>query len=541
MAVAESEPSCGHAELLHAVEKALHSGDMAGAMRLSEDAVTAGAEHPTLLSLAGLRRMGRADNAAALPLLLRARTLAPRHVGTLDALGQCLTRLGRPREALAVFDAALSVAPDARLYFNKAMALEDASALDEARAALTRAIALAPAHAEALARLALLAAQRGDAGAARSFAERALKAKPGEPVARIALAMAALEEKDFAAGEAQISVLLRMPDLTPVNLAIVHGLAGDILDAQDKPAEAFTAYSAAKSTLRAAYAGTMTGESVRAREQSLADYFRKAEPMAWRGAAAQSPRTHVFLIGFPRSGTTLLEQVLAAHPDVEAMEERACLVDSATEFFGSNQDLDRLAALGDGALAPWRQAYWNRVAETGPLPSKRVFIDKMPLNLVFLPLVAKLFPAAKILLALRDPRDVVLSCFRRRFAMNAGMYEFTSLDTAAAYYAAVMELTQVYSGMLALALCPTRHESLIADFAGEARRLCDFLGLEFHDEMGGFAWRARARNIDTPSGTQVARGLTAAGLGQWRRYREQLAPILPVLAPFVARFGYPET
>ena len=172
--------------------------------------------------------------------------------------------------------------------------------------------------------------------------------------------------------------------------------------------------------------------------------------------------------------------------------------------------------------------------------SRPVFVDKMPLNAVFLPLIAKLFPHAKILLALRDPRDVVLSCFRRRFAMNAGMFEFTGLDTSAAYYALVMELVQVYSQKLALHLFPARHESLIADFGGEARRLCDFLGLEFQDEMRNFAGRAKAKNIDTPSNVQLARGLNDAGVAQWRRYAAQLEPVLPVLAPFVARFGYPE-
>jgi hypothetical protein len=164
----------------------------------------------------------------------------------------------------------------------------------------------------------------------------------------------------------------------------------------------------------------------------------------------------------------------------------------------------------------------------------------MPLNAVFLPLIAKLFPHAKILLALRDPRDVVLSCFRRRFAMNAGMYEFTSLETACAYYGAVMRLIGVYREKLALDIFEARHESLLADFAGEAQRLCDFLGVEFQDGMRAFAARAQARNIDTPSGAQVARGLSGQGLAQWRRYRPQLETVLPWLAPFVSQFGYSE-
>src|SRR5215471_285440 len=151
------------AATLTAVEAALWGADLPRAMRLSEEAVSAGSAHPTLLGLAGLKRMYAGDNKGALPLLLRAREQTPRHVDLLNALGECFSRLERPREAVEVFDAALRVAPDARLHFGKALALEDLRELDGARAAFEQVLALDPAHAEALARLALLAVQRGDA------------------------------------------------------------------------------------------------------------------------------------------------------------------------------------------------------------------------------------------------------------------------------------------------------------------------------------------------------------------------------------------
>ena len=533
--------TAGLANTLSAVEAALWAADMTRAMQLSEEAVGAGVVHPTVLSLTAIKRMHAGDNVGALPLLLRARELAPGHVDLLNALGECLSRLGRPREAVEAFGAAIAVTPDARLHFGRALALEDLSELDAARADFERALALDPAHAEAQARLALLAVQRGDAKTARALATRALAINPRSATARIAAASAALEQKDLVEAEQQIVAMMQDRDLGPVNRAFGHSLAGDILDAQGKTAEAFNAYTASKSALRAFYAPAAgASENVRSREQRLAEYFRRADASQWRGALKPGERTHVFLVGFPRSGTTLLEQVLASHPDVAAMAERPCLMDSASEFFSSDAGLDRLAALPDAELEKWRAAYWRRVTETEGAPSKPVFVDKMPLNAVFLPLIAKLFPDAKILFALRDPRDAVLSCFRRRFAINAGMYEFTALDSAAAYYAAVMDLMQVYSEKLALDMTEARHESLIADFEGEARRLCKFLGLEFDESMGAFAQRAKTRNIDTPSGAQVARGLSEAGLAQWRRYQPQLQPVLPVLAPYVARFGYPE-
>jgi tetratricopeptide (TPR) repeat protein len=512
-------------------------------MGLAADAVGSGAVHPTLLGLAGLGRMHAGDNQGALPLLLKAREQTPRHVDLLNALGECLARLGRPREALEVFDAALAIAPDARLHFGQALALEDLSELDAARAAFEQVLLLNPAQSEALSRLALLAIQRGDASAARELATRALAIDPRDPAARIALANAALEQKDLATAEGQVSALVLDQNLGPSNRAYALSLAGDILDAQDRTAEAFAAYAASKAVQRDAFAPMMAGlEGVRARELRLADYFGRADADAWRGSrqVGADARTHVFLVGFPRSGTTLLGQVLASHPDVAVLEERTCLMDAAAAFFGSDAGLDRLAGLSQAELDQWRGAYWKRVTETEPALFRPVFVDKMPLNAVFLPLIAKLFPHARILLALRDPRDVVLSCFRRRFAMNAGMLEFTALDTSAAYYAAVMELVQIYSQKLAPELLQARHERLVADFDGEARRLCDFLGLEFRPEMRGFAGRAKAQNIDTPSSIQLARGLNDAGIAQWRRYAAQLDPVLSTLAPFVARFGYPE-
>jgi tetratricopeptide (TPR) repeat protein len=526
------------------VEAALWAADMSKAMGLSDDAVARGANHPTLLGLAGLKRMHAGDNRGALPLLQRAREQTPRHVDLLYALGECYARLDRPREAVETFDAGLKIAPEARLHFARALALEDLRQLDAARQAFEQAVALDPAQTEALARLALLAVQRGDTAAARELAGRALAIDPRQATARIALAHAALEQKDMTTAEQQVSALVQDASLGAINRAYALSLAGDILDAQERVPEAFAAYAASKAVQRDAYAPQMAGtESVAMREQRLADYFRRADAAVWQAEATQDlgKRTHVFLVGFPRSGTTLLEQVLAGHPDITAMEERTCLMDSAAEFFASDANLDRLAALRPQDLAAWRDAYWKRVAEAGIVPKGAVFIDKMPLNAVFLPLVAKLFPRAKILFALRDPRDVVLSCFRRRFGMNAGMFEFTSLETTAAYYGAVMRLTDIYREKLGLEILDTRHETLVADFEGEVRRVCDFLGVDFHDGMRAFAGRARAQNIDTPSSAQVARGLSAQGLDQWRRYATQLEPVLPWLAPFVTRFGYPET
>jgi hypothetical protein len=160
------------------------------------------------------------------------------------------------------------------------------------------------------------------------------------------------------------------------------------------------------------------------------------------------------------------------------------------------------------------------------------------LNTLKLPLIARLFPDAKILFACRDPRDVVLSCFRHRFRMNAPMYELLSIEGAARYYEAVMQFLIRAMTLLKLDACLVRHEDVVTGFAREMKRICRFLNIEWVPAMGDFALRTRDRAVLTPSTAQLARGLRTEGVGQWRRYRTQLAPVKDRLEPWCKRFYY---
>lgn len=538
---------------LRGIEAALRSGDGARAFALAETGAARGFEHPHLLALASQARLAAGDGAAALAHAEKARELAPRNPDVLNVLGLALVFAGRAGEALAVYDAALRQAPGtAALYFNKAEALEGLSRLKQARQLYERVLAIQPNHAEALARLANLAALTGDTTAARDYATRALALNPGEAAAALALASADLDDKDYGAVLQRAGRVAQDPATRPVNRSIAQGLIGDAQAAMGRPAEAFAAYAASNATLRAWFQPAYEAPGIERapqRLQRLTEYFRAADPAAWRAGtdaplskpSARSPlHTHVFLVGFPRSGTTLLEQVLAAHGDVEAMEERDCLTRAIDDFVVKAGGLDRLAGLSGKDLDPWRKAYWAHAAEFGATPARGVFIDKMPLNSVLLPLIAKLFPNAKILFALRDPRDVVLSCFRRRFGMSVQMYEFLTLEGAARYYDGVMGLAAICRDLLGLDTHVLRYEDMVGDFEGEMRKACAFLGLAWQEGMKDFAAGMRARAVDTPSAAQVARGLYTQGAGQWRAWRAQLKPVLPLLAPWVARFGYEE-
>ena len=276
--------------------------------------------------------------------------------------------------------------------------------------------------------------------------------------------------------------------------------------------------------------------------ERLTAYFQDTSPRDWWRGVEGRPnpmglKGHVFLLGFPRSGTTMLGQALATHPDVVTLDERETLADAADALLSGSQGLDRLATLSAEDQTRFVDLYWRRVREAGCDPRGKVFVDKLPMNTLGLPLITKLFPGAKILFLRRDPRDVVLSCVRRQFVLNPTTYAFLTLDGAAQLYDAVMGLAQIYERTLELNLRTQGYEALVEDFEVQTHAICDFIGLDWTTSLADFS--RRAGQVATPSSAQIARGLSNEGIGVWRRYREQLAPVNALLAPWVERFGYP--
>jgi Flp pilus assembly protein TadD len=521
---------------------AVQARDFESAGRLAERALAGGLEHPAVLNLAALKLEGEERFEEAVRLLQRAVTIAPNDPGAHNALGLCLRRVERDAEALAQFDDALRIAPSfAGAHGARGGCLEGLGRLKEAEAAFRRSIELQPENLGALAGLANLMSRRGAHAEACAMAAKVLAAQPGYPDAVSVMAAAELAQGEAATAQARLEALIADPRLTPQQLAFAQGLLGDVLDAQDRVPEAFSAYAACNMGLWRAYAASY-GAPPGALEfaQGMIARLDAIDPGAWTAAGEAPPGAvgHVFLLGFPRSGTTLLEQVLASHPDVEALEERETLSGAMRAFLTTPQDLDRAAAASEAELAPLRAAYWTRVREEGAQVEGKVFVDKHPLNTLKLPLIARLFPHAKILFAQRDPRDVVLSCYRRRFVMSGSAYQLLTLPGAAGYYDAAMGIAERLAPSLAARTHVVRHEALIEDFDGVVGAVCEVLGLPWTDDLRAFSARTRDRGIATPSGAQLAGGLSAEGVGQWRRYRQQMAPALPKLAPWVERFGY---
>lgn len=248
----------------------------------------------------------------------------------------------------------------------------------------------------------------------------------------------------------------------------------------------------------------------------------------------------VFLVGFPRSGTTLLDQICDAHPDIQVLEEKILIrksVDAAGKLEGGYPA--SLSSLTELQRQNLRSVYWQALASEGGDVASKFVIDKMPLSLIHSGLIARAFPEAKIILALRHPADCVLSCFMQNFRLNGSMVNFLTLEGAARLYDRVMTLWQQYRALLPLNVVEVRYENLIHDLRGEVEPVLDFLGLPWNEAQADPAAHALARGtIRTPSYAQVTQPIYSSAADRWRRYQKHLEPVLPILEKHIKYFGY---
>ena len=539
-------PSSELQKYLKLADAAVRAGDMRRALQVGHEASARGLQHPGLLALAARFELNAQRPEQAHAFAQRARKLAPRALEVLQIVAATHAALGHDREAIAAYDEALRQAPgNLDLRYNRGRLMEDISKPDLARRDYERVLDAVPNHGPALARLAAIAAAAGRFPAARDYATRALKVNPREEAASIVLAQADLADKNYESVMSIAKPLASPSNPISVNRSIAHGLIADAYDAMGQYPEAYAAYAASNQAMKSHFRQFFEApgvETALSRSRRVVGFFQNADmPLPAEYARSRSPvPNHVFLLGFPRSGTTLLEQVLGNHPAIETLEEIDTLIETERDFFLPSGGLEKLVAAKDSELAPYRESYWSIVRDNKIGLDRSIFVDKMPLNSLLLGAIARLFPDAKILLAIRDPRDVVLSCFRRRFGMSAKMYELLTLEGAADFYATAMQMCEIAREKFPMQFRVTRYEDLVANFETETQSLCEFLGIEYSGDMVNFADRAREKLVNTPSASQVSQGLYTRGVDQWRAYKDQIAPVIPRLAPWIAKFGYAE-
>lgn len=535
----------------------LSTGESGRAMALVE-----GAPEASLARIEGYihQQEGRSEAAAA--AYRRAIAADPNDLSSWNNLGNILAESGDIEGAIAAFERAITLAPaDLPIYLNLAELLRVAQRHEARLKTLLDAGAFAPDDPKLLTETGMAHAALDDLDSAIASLERALEVAPDFGEAQLELgmiyeslnrvddlaALIARTDKDSAPPEFAFllawqarreerfddaqALAARIPE-TIHPLRRLH-LIGGIADRCDDPDAAFAAFEGMNQAALAE-ATPLSGPSFR--EQVEADVAAWNEEWAagWTAfePAAAPSRDPIFLVGFPRSGTTLLDTMLMGLDDLSVIEERPMAARTKALVEGD------LAALTPAHIDELRSAYFDFAREYG-WDGKRWLVDKHPLNMTRAPLLHRLFPQARFIFAERHPYDAVLSCFMANFQMNFAMRSFTSLGEAARTYDAAFTAWHRATSLFPVDTHAVRYERLVVDPAGELAPLVDWLGLAWDDALLDHTQVARNRGrVRTASYSQIGEPLYTRAAERWRRYADHLAPVMPILRPWAERMGY---
>lgn len=485
---------------LNVAQVLMTSGRYDDALALFAEAVRLDPKDPTAAFEMGkaLQRIGRSKE-ALVPLADAAR-ISRADPEIFVEIGRAFVSLSNLRQAEQSFKVALQVRANcASAYLNLSILLEKANRIDELTALLDR------------------AAASGAKGEEVDYARALLLRRRGELEEALRLAQQSRPESLDETFRAEF--------------------IGDVADRLGDAATAFAAFEE-MNRITAGYpeASAFYGSEHRLYVEDLAASTTAEWAAAWSEARPDPvPPSPAFLVGFLRSGTTLLDTMLMGHPDTVVLEEEPILAGLDEALAGRD-----LAGLDAPELNGLRARYFDGVREAAPaaVPESLV-IDKNPLYTLRGPLIHRIFPDARVIFTLRHPCDVVLSCFMQNFKISQMTASFLDLRNAALFYDRTMAYWEQCRALFALDIHTVRYEDLVEDVEAQMRPLLAWLGLPWDPQVLQHQKTAQERGyIRTPSYAQVTEGVYTRASGRWARYREQMEPVLPILAPWAERYGY---
>ncbi|MBL9162368.1 MAG: sulfotransferase [Planctomycetaceae bacterium] len=458
----------------------------------------------------------RVDDAERLIEL--AERLYPADVHLQQMLGRSYVQLQQFDRAIACFERSLTLAPES------------------------------PERAQILLELARMHERLHQLDAARGCAELALAAAPQLERARWQLGVCKRRLGHADAAEATWLSIIEANRAAPIVIADCWYELAMMRDKQRRFEEAYDALRQAKALLTRAAApqredaaaiSAVSGRNVAA--LTLAHCERWVEEAT---RLTPLPGGLALLTSHPRSGTTLLEQVLDAHSAVTSADELQVMPEMVYEPLGQysrpgESVVDTLDRLSPDQLDPLRRTYWSSMEGALRTPlSGRMLLDKNPELTMLLPVVARSFPEMRIVFALRDPRDVVLSCYMQRLPLNAVSVHYLTLESAAEKYARTMRAWLKLRETIRNPWLEVRYEETVADLTGQARRVLEFLGLPWDDAVLDYRRRTEQKHVHSPTYEAVTKPIYASSIGRWRNYARQLEPVQKILQPYIDAFGY---
>jgi tetratricopeptide (TPR) repeat protein len=469
--------------------------------------------------------------------------IAPQNAQSHYLMGMMLTEASRPAIGEYHYYRALQLSGtrDPVVLANLALCLKNQGKMQSARELYTESLGSAPNNLHTLLGFARLEEADRDLAAAMALLDRAEAQHPENPSVQLLRAV----------------VLGRMGD-TAGALAVLDAMAaknatlgpgewlekGRLLDRMGRYDEAFAAFEAGKKRLREVSGRSYLDQHAQRLTTRLKNFFTARRlatlPRATRRTDVAQP---LFVMGFPRSGTTLLEQTLTAHPRIAAGDELPVIAEITNLM---PRLLDSPLAYPEALAELWmgdhredldnlRDYYLRKVAQLSIVPEGAAwFTDKMPLNETDLGLIGLVFPESPLVHVIRHPLDVVLSVFSN--LLTHGYFCAYALESAATHYVRVMDLVEHYCRELDLKYLRVRYEDIIEDQEATIRRVKAFIGEEF--DPACLAFHENRRYARTASYAQVTEKLYDRSRYRYKNYLPHLQPVIPILQPVIERLGY---
>lgn len=524
-----------HGDLLHQKGRILLDvGQSEKSVEVLNRASKNRSENPFILSTFGRALMVSGDYQSAALVFEKAIQMKPDLLGALVNLGNAHILMGQPMAAVVAYERVLKSAPDlAGIHYNLGSVFADLERVDDAAACFRQAVHHIPSMYHSQHKLGLSLIILGQLQEAQEVLQEALWHHPQG----IEIACSLAKAKGYVVEESMLHRMEAMLEHCPEEgegareesdrIVLAFALAQIYLK-QDKWDQAFDCFSRANREKRATFHFDLTEERVRIRR--IVAFFDEAFFARMRGVGIRD-ETPVFILGMPRSGTTLVEQMLAAHPQVYGAGERLdiyWLADGLAMVTGGELGFpEAVEALTLDVIRDLGLAYVAglRIQD----PSALRITDKLPHNFLFVGLIHVMFPHARIIHCRRDPVDTCLSCYMEIFV---GTHDYAyDLGELGAYYQLYHTLMEHWHQVLPGRILDIEYEQLVMDPEKGIRTMLDYCGLGWDEACLNF--HTIQRPIRTASLVQVRQPLYTTSVGRWRKYQSYLKPLLEALGPLV--------
>lgn len=505
--------------------EALNRRDWPMAQRLAAEVAPHAPRHGGVHFIAGVAALQMQQIPLALGHLQRATDYTPDRADYLAQYARALASSHQLHEAIAAADRAMSLpCEDAMTFDTLGVVYSRAQTHDRAAEAFRRAAELMPGHANFRFNMATSYVFHGDMEAAEREYEACVAADPTYWRAYLALAQLRKQTREHNHVDRMLALLARYPDDAEAQLYLHMSLAKEMEDFGDYP-QAFEHYAKGKGAQRAKMGPSAERDA--ATFAALQRWFDR--PLA--DAKGHDSAEPIFVLGMPRSGTTLTDRILSTHSQVGSAGELVNFGVALQRATGrpARSLLDTISSL-DPAFAAWEalgKAYIDstRPAGTGRTPR---FVDKLPHNFLYAGFIARALPKAKIVCLRRDPMDTCLSNFRQLFAPDLPNYAYSLdlLDTGR-YYLLFDRLMAFWRHQMPGRILELRYEALVDDQENATRGLLDFCGLPWEDACLRF--EDNQSPVATASAVQVRSGMNRGSVQRWKRYGDKLDPLRQLL------------